>query len=98
MKFGVSLLTDRPLNETAKMSQMAERAGIEYCWIDGEAPSAPYRDPYAAIAILGSATKKMYCLMRVRVLCRSLSVTQSVSQSLSKLHTQNAQKNSETKL
>ncbi|MHA1713170.1 MAG: LLM class flavin-dependent oxidoreductase [Candidatus Ranarchaeia archaeon] len=56
MKFGILMLPDKSINEIVSMYQIAENAGVEYGWTCDEAPSAPFRDPYAVLAALGFKT------------------------------------------
>ena len=53
MEFGLSLMPDKPIAELIRIYQMAERAGLKYGWTADEAPSPPFRDPYAVLAALG---------------------------------------------
>lgn len=59
MKFGVYVFPDKSLNEILRLCQMAEKAGVEYCWVADEAPSPPFRDPFATFAALGNGTERL---------------------------------------
>jgi 5,10-methylenetetrahydromethanopterin reductase len=59
MKFGVYVFPDKPFDEIARLCQMAEKAGVEYCWVADEAPSPPFRDPFATFAVIGNGTRKL---------------------------------------
>ena len=59
MKFGLGMLPDKPINELVHLYTKAERMGVKYAWTCDEAPSYPFRDPYAVLAATGYATSQM---------------------------------------
>ena len=52
-------MPEKPIAELIRIYQMAERAGFKYGWTADEAPSSPFRDPYAVLAALGYQTQTL---------------------------------------
>jgi 5,10-methylenetetrahydromethanopterin reductase len=58
VKFGF-MLDPYDIHETVRMAQTAEKHGFDSCFLADESPAQPYRDPYIAMTVLLSKTKRI---------------------------------------
>jgi 5,10-methylenetetrahydromethanopterin reductase len=59
VKFGISIIPNKPINELIKLVKKAEDYGLEYAWVADESPSYPFRDVFVTLASIAMNTKKI---------------------------------------
>ena len=59
MEFGIHITAQQPIQEIVEIYRLFEEMGVTYGYVADEAPSPPFRDPFAVLAAIGFGTRRL---------------------------------------